>query len=294
MTSQPAASVDAPIRRRSQRASVRENGRMPAVSQPRDSLIEFANHFRQPPAPGIEVVDTPRYRLTLQPDYPMPGPNSVAWIRCTEAELDDVVDEVHTTVSPRRLPLMWVLDPGTEPATCGDLLARRGILPEPRSPRVAVMVLPVEHGVASPPIRGLELHDALAEPESFRRSDAVNAEAFADRERDPERQERRRANQLAAGNRRVLLATIDGEPAGSAGMTLYPPHGAILNGGAVRARFRGRGVYRALVAARMDIARAERVPGVQVWAGPMSAPILERLGFEPVGWRTFHLDLSTV
>ena len=95
---------------------------------------------------------------------------------------------------------------------------------------------------------------------------------------------------MAAGNRRVILATIDGEPAGSAGLTLYAPAGAIINGGAVRQKFRGRGVYRAMVAARLEIAREAGAPGIAVWGGPMSAPILSKLGFQTVGWRKFYLD----
>ena len=62
--------------------------------------------------------------------------------------------------------------------------------------------------------------------------------------------ERRRLNFRAAGNRHLLLATVDGEPAGQAGLGVFPPAGAILQGGAVRPKFRGRGIYRALVAAR--------------------------------------------
>ena len=70
----------AATRSMSQRARARENVRMAAVSQ---GLVDFANRFRQPAAPGIEVVETSRYRITLQPDYPVPGPNNVAWIRCS-------------------------------------------------------------------------------------------------------------------------------------------------------------------------------------------------------------------
>jgi GNAT superfamily N-acetyltransferase len=106
-------------------------------------------------------------------------------------------------------------------------------------------------------------------------------------------QERRRLNFLAQGNRHLLLATLDGEPAGSAGMGIFAPAGAILQGGAVRPKFRGRGIYRALVAARQDIARRAGVDGLTVWGGNMSAPILAGLGFEKVGWRRFYLDNST-
>jgi GNAT superfamily N-acetyltransferase len=255
-----------------------------------DALEEFASEFRQPATPGIEVIETPRYRVTLQPDYPVPGPNSVAWIRCRSEEADEVIDEARKIVAARQLPIMWTLDPGTEPADFVSHLAAHGIFPEQHSPEVKVMILATSADIRAPATAGLEVRDALADTESFRAADGVNAEAFHDSERDPVAQESRRRNQLAAGNRRVLLATVDGEPAGSAGITLYPPHGAILNGGAVREKFRSRGVYRALVAARLSMARDAGVPGVSVWGGPMSAPILERLGFATVGWRRFYLD----
>jgi GNAT superfamily N-acetyltransferase len=61
----------------------------------------------------------------------------------------------------------------------------------------------------------------------------------------------------------------------------------------VRAKFRGRGIYRALVAARLEIARHGRVSGLAVWGGDMSGPILAKLGFEKVGWRRFYLDTTT-
>jgi GNAT superfamily N-acetyltransferase len=281
------ASVIDAARSMSQRASARENVRMAAVSQ---GLVEFANHFRQPPAPGIEVIDTGRYRLTLQPDYPIPGPNSAAWIRCRDDEADDVIAEVRELVGRRNLPLMWTLDPETQPAGFAEHLAAHGIEPEPHSPEVAVLVLAVDARIEGAEVEGLELRDALADPESFRQADAVNAGAFRDKPREPVAQERRRRNQLEAGNRRLLLATVDGEPAGSAGLTLYPPAGAIINGGAVLEKFRGRGVYRALVAARLEMARQAGLPGVSVWGGPMSRPILVRLGFEQVGWRRFYPD----
>ena len=254
-------------------------------------LIDFANTFREPASPGRKVIETPRYRATLQPDYPIPGPNSVAWIRCRSDEASEVITEARAHFAPRGLPFMWILDPGTEPPDFPDHLGAGGVFPEPHAPAVDVMVLGVEAHVDT---RSFEIHDALANIESFRAADAVNAEAFGDSPRESGAQERRRVQQLEAGNRRVLLVTVDGEPAGSAGMTLFPPVGAIINGGAVRPKFRGRGIYRAMVAARLAIAREAGVAGLVVWGGPMSAPILRKLGFGTVGWRKFYLDQPAI
>ena len=268
---------------------------MAAVSQ---ALIEFANRSRLPPAPGIEIIDTDRYRITLQPDHPIPGPNAVSWIRCTQEDAGDVIDEVRATVAPRRLPLMWTLDPETQPDDFAHHLAARGVFPAPSAPEVAVMALAAEARIHGPAVDGLELSDALAGTESFRRAATLNAEAFGDPNpaATPEQRamiERRREQQVAAGNRKVLLATVGGEAAGSAGMSTYPLRGAMLNGAAVAAPFRGRGIYRAMVAHRLELARAAALPGCVVWGGPMSAPILTRLGFETVGWRRFYVDMST-
>jgi hypothetical protein len=137
------------------------------------ALVEFALNHRSRPAPGIEVMVTPRYQITLQPDFPIPGPNSVSWIRCGPGEADEVIVEARASVAPRHLPMMWVVDPGTEPANFADYLEGRDIHPDPRAPEVAVMALPIEATIESPEIAGLQFHDALADLATFRRADAV-------------------------------------------------------------------------------------------------------------------------
>ena len=267
---------------------------MAAVSQ---GLVEFANRFRQPSAPGTEIIDTPRYRVVLQPDYPIPGPNSAIWIRCRADEADEVIAEVRAIARERRLPIMWILDPEVEPEDFASRLASHGVHPDPTAPEVAVMVLSAGAELDTSPSQSVEIRDALADLETFRVADAINADAFGDPRRggtaeEIAAQERRRKHQLEAGNRRFLLAMVDGEPAGSSGLTLFPPAGAIINGGAVLEKFRGRGVYRAMVAARLEMAREAGAAGISVWGGPMSAPILSKLGFVKVGWRRFYPDLS--
>ncbi len=279
----------------SQRASARDNAVMPAVSQ---ALIDFANHHRQEAAPGIEVVVTPRYHATIQPDFPIAGPNNVGWIRCKASEADEVIRAARAIFAARHLPLMWTLDPEAEPSDFALHLAKQGIHPDPHGAESQVMVMPIDATVESPAIEGLEIRDALVDLDTFRMADGAAAEAFEAKlpigsAEYVAMQERRRLNFRAAGNRYWLLATMHGEPAGTAGMSLFPPEGAILQGGSVRASFRGRGIYRAMVAARQEIARRAGAGGLAVWGGDMSAPILTALGFQKVGWRRFYLDTST-
>lgn len=55
-----------------------------------------------------------------------------------------------------------------------------------------------------------------------------------------------------------------------------------LWGGSTLAAYRGRGFYRALLAARLRAAREKNCRFLTVDAGPMSRPILLRLGFEQI------------
>jgi hypothetical protein len=76
-------------------------------------------------------------------------------------------------------------------------------------------------------------------------------------------------------------AWIDGRMA-SVGRVVFTRVGGYLLSGATAEWARGRGSYRAVVRARWDEAVRRGTPALAVGAGPMSRPILERLGFEQV------------
>lgn len=82
---------------------------------------------------------------------------------------------------------------------------------------------------------------------------------------------------------RLFLARVNGEPAGSAGLAIVE-RSVYLIGAVVLPRFRGRGVYRALLNARFSLARSLGKPIVTCQANPQtSGPILQALGFQSVG-----------
>lgn len=99
------------------------------------------------------------------------------------------------------------------------------------------------------------------------------------------------AEQVAAGPARTgyrYLVLVDGEPVATAGLTLAGPT-ARLWGAAVLARHRGRGVYRALLAARLTeaAARGAALALTRARTGA-SAPILRRFGFRGYGRERHH------
>ncbi|MEU8706439.1 GNAT family N-acetyltransferase [Streptomyces sp. NPDC048565] len=85
----------------------------------------------------------------------------------------------------------------------------------------------------------------------------------------------------------AVVAMAGGEPVGSARMELHPGTGfAGLWGGGTAAGWRGRGIYRALIAQRARAAAERGYRFLQVDATDQSAPILRRLGFTALSTTT--------
>ena len=90
----------------------------------------------------------------------------------------------------------------------------------------------------------------------------------------------------------VLAAEAGGEVVSAAWLAFFQPGAdsfARLLGGSTLPQWRGRGIYRALVAARAQRAAAHSVKYLQVDASDDSAPILRRLGFRAVTTTTEYV-----
>lgn len=88
----------------------------------------------------------------------------------------------------------------------------------------------------------------------------------------------------------VYVAYVDGEPV-SAARIHFSQTGtfASLWGGATLPDFRGRGLYTALLAVRVQEAMRRGARFLTIDAGPMSRPIVERLGFRLLTYSQAHL-----
>lgn len=93
------------------------------------------------------------------------------------------------------------------------------------------------------------------------------------------------ARQIAATPQDIVVMVAEaGSEVVSAGRIEFRPGSGFagLWGGSTLTPWRGKGIYRALVARRAQLAAARGVPYLQVDASANSAPILRRLGFRAV------------
>lgn len=252
-------------------------------------LLEFARLRPLYEQPGVFHDVTPERVVTTMPAFPIAGPNAVRRVRVPAARVDSLAEEVEATFATAGLPFVWELDDATEPPDLSRRLEARGyrvdgelacLALDLRSPAGAALAARAHPA-------GVSVEDGLASFEAFAAGEAIGREAFGGTGPPAELAGQRYRDALA-GPRLAVLARLEGEPAGI-GWAVTLPGGTHLNGGAVAPRFRGRGVYGAVLAARARAAAELSSPGLTTLARPStSEPILRRLGFVEAG-RLRHL-----
>ena len=244
-------------------------------------MAEYPNSF-EPPAPGAERIETDRYTLCMGAGLDW---NTVQRQRFAASEVDEVLAEVRGLLRARgRTSTQWEIGSTAEPAGLAELLLERGV--EWDSDPFAVALVLRAPPPAAP--AGLEAR-AVATLQEYVEAVEVQDIAFG----TPPEQAAAGRDLLAARFRdrdRVMHAVwLDGRLV-SAGSCALTPHGLLLYGGATHPDARGRGAYRALIAARWEAAVAHGTPALLTQGGSMSRPILERVGFRAVGHVQMLID----
>jgi GNAT superfamily N-acetyltransferase len=177
----------------------------------------------------------------------------------------------------------WKLFAHDRPPELAHILEAAGFVAEPTETMVALDL--TEASGAMEPVPGVEVRRASGAAD-LELASRVSLEAFGGKDGWHASQFAARLGDPTLG---VYLAWVDDQPVGEGRLEL--PEGrrfASLWGGGTLPAFRGRGVYRALVAARAVVAKARGFRYLTVDARPTSRPILERLGFTPLdsvtGW----------
>ena len=251
-----------------------------------DAILQFAEEpdyeLPEPWLPGRRLI-RPRFTLGLSPT---PTNSYVTRVRTTEEEFDATIDEVRGIVRENGfVACAWFIGPSCRPAGIATLLAERGFVPATRlpwEPHFTAMTL-TEPPPISSPAPGVEAR-LVESCEEYVRAVRAGLTAAGETEEAISRWVEAapvgwdHENGIA---RMTHIALADGEVAG-VGFVAYGPSAIHLGGGAILPAYRGRGVYRALVASRWRAAVEMGKPALTVHAGAMSRPILERCGFQAI------------
>jgi GNAT superfamily N-acetyltransferase len=229
--------------------------------------------------PDAQQVVTSEYQLIAYPAH-FQQPTQVAWSVSARPAAELIPEILAHVRAWGRDRVYWWIRPDTEPAdTEAQLVTLAG------DPAEVVLVLAYDMTDGLPNLSlDTELRTELVRDErTLRASHLVSAEVWEDdRERTPAAVEEELAGlreALAAGAEFRIVVFIDDVPAASGGCGIVGPV-ARLWGAGTRPGLRGRGAYRALLAARMQRAR-EMGATLALVKGRVetSGPILLRAGF---------------
>jgi hypothetical protein len=228
--------------------------------------------------PGAELIRRDTFDVWLGPPI-YPGLTCVLNLRASDA--GSVLDEARAVMRERgRTRANWMIGSSSTPASLPDDLLALGLVDDIDPELIGLVASREPDGVdRTIVVRRAETRDDL------RAFFEIQQEAFGE-DRNASRDGESHVDAMFEAEQTrdditTYLAYLDGEPVATARGT-FTPHGVVMNGGSTLPRARGRGIYRALVAARWDDAVRRGTPYLTTVARPMSAPILARMGFDEV------------
>jgi hypothetical protein len=234
-----------------------------------DAIVELAENANSytPLGPYDERDFNDRYVLWMGRGNE-PSWNVAQRFRLQAGEVEAVREEIHVRLRAKgRTGCSWEVGTHATPPDLVDRLLALGLVDDEPTPLAVGMVLTAAPVQSAP---GIEVRRAETD-EEYLAAAQIAAVAFGSPlptevppDRDP--------------NNVVYLAYVDGEPV-ARGSASFSEHGVTLFGGSTLPEARGRGAYRALVAARWEDAVARGTPVLVTQASPMSRPILAQLGF---------------
>lgn len=243
----------------------------------------FDEQMRRHPVPGADAerIEHDGRVTRVVPDGE--GWAGVTWSDLDESGADAAIAETIGRFAPLKRPWEWKHYSYDLPADLPDRLRAAGCTPGPDE---TVLVAEIA-GLAleAMPPDGLELHE-ITDAEGISMLATVHDEAFGGSRPGL-------AHRMLAGitadppTMAAVLAVANGRPVSGGRVEFH--HGtqfASIWGGGTVPDWRGRGVFRAVVARRAALAAAQGLRYLQVDAAPMSRPILRRIGFAELATTT--------
>jgi len=226
--------------------------------------------------PGVHAeVDGPITRLVGRHQGFITGPRDLG---LGGAALDALIARQRDFFAARGEGVEWKTHGHDLPADLPDRLAAAGFVPEPRE---TVLIGSADDLAATrqAPPAGVVVREAVADEDMRRIADMVSEVWHEDRSWFADHL----IAQVRGGQTVVVIAESGGRVVSASRVEFSPgTEFAGLWGGSTLVEWRGRGIYRALLAHRARLAVARGVRHLQVDATEDSRPILQRLGFTAI------------
>lgn len=206
--------------------------------------------------------------------------NYVSFWRLNAHDVRSTVAAQAAEFRPLGETLLWRVYDYDAPSELPECLAGEGFKPgEPST----LMVFDLAGRLSGTEVAGADVR-RVATIDALDGFLDVAAEAFGDDERW---RRAAYAGRLTDPDLALFVAHLDGKAAGSARLetSVGCPFGQLFGGGVAPAS-RKRGLYRAMVAARVEAARGRGLAYLSTEAREMSRPVLEGLGFVPLAQAT--------
>ena len=226
------------------------------------------------PMPGLRVVERPGWQQLVTPWLKDGGLNGVSLSVMEASEADAVIDATIAEYRALGLRFRWSVPPGSAPGDLAERLAARGL-----APQVVVGMARLTEGVPAAVPAAIEVVEVGRERvDEFTRVAARGWECAP----EPFGWVNRASVEQPETAVHLYLASLDGVPVATAASHVFA-RSVYLLGGVVLPQARGRGLYRALVNARLRDAAARGIGLATTQAlEQTSAPLLEHMGFVPV------------
>ena len=249
------------------------------IAAARTAFDEQIRRKAEPDEPGA-VVEADEGVLR----WVAPGSETscIIWSALTDSTADAVIAAQKTYFATRGTPVEWKYYDYDQPADLPARLVAAGFEPDDDEMMLVAETSSIDSRVVLPDgVRLVEVTDEAGLAAMTR----VHDLAFADHP-SPELEDRLRS-QLGSEWIKMVVAMAGDEPVSAARIEFVSgsDFAGLWGGGTVPA-WRGKGIFKALVAYRAGLAAARGYRYLQVDALPTSRPILQRLGFDPVARTT--------
>lgn len=204
----------------------------------------------------------------------------------SEPDLDALIARQVARFAEVHQRFEWKYHGHDRPEFLVDRLAAAGFRPEERETVVIAAIADLD--LTTQPPDGVTLREVTTRAD-FDRIEAMEAEVWDDE--DALRAESLEREYVADMSQLRIVVAEAGDTVVSAGWIRFPSgtEFGTLWGGSTLAAWRGRGIYRSLVAYRARLAVENGRSYLEVDASDDSRPILERLGFRPITTTTPYI-----